>query len=179
MLKKFVLTAFCKDRPGIVADLSEVIYKNGCNLEDSTMTHLAGEFAIILLFSPLSAGEETDLEERLSQECRRLEREKGITAFIRPATYAERKTKTDYHTNNLYVEGQDHAGIVYKVSRFLADNDINIASLKSEVKFSPESGAAIYSLSISVEIPQSLSLKTVEQRLHQIEDQLNVNITME
>lgn len=179
MQKRFVLTAFCQDRPGIVADISEVIYKNDCNLEDSTMTNLAGEFAIILLFSHLSAGEETDLEETLSAECRRLEREKGITAFIRPVNHPERKPKTDHHVSRLYVEGQDQAGIVYKVSRFLADNDINIASLNSTVKFSPESGAAIYSLSLSVEIPPDLSLQTVEQRLNQIEDQLNVNITME
>jgi glycine cleavage system regulatory protein len=47
------------------------------------------------------------------------------------------------------------------------------------VKFSPESGAAIYSLSISVEIPPNVSLQTVEEKLNQIQDQLNVNITME
>jgi len=179
MLKKFVLTAFCEDRPGIVADISEVIYKNHCNLEDSTMANLAGEFAIILLFSPLSAGEGTDLEERLSAECRRLEREKGITAFIRPVSLPESKPKADFHAKTLLVEGQDHAGIVYKVSRFLADNDINIATLKSDVKFSPESGAAIYCLSLAVEIPHKVSLPTVEQKLHQIEEELHVDITLE
>jgi len=143
------------------------------------MTNLAGEFAIILLLSPLSAGEETDLEEKLSTECRRLEREKGITAFIRPVSHAARKPKADYYVKSLHLEGLDQAGIVYKVSRFLADNDINITSLNSEVKFSPESGAAIYYLSLSVEIPQNISLQTVEQRLNQIEDELNVDITVE
>ncbi len=179
MLKKFLLTAFCKDRPGIVADISQVIYENGCNLEDSTMTNLAGEFAIILLFSPLSAGEETDLEEKLSMECRRLEREKGITAFIRPFSHEERKPKADYYAKNLHVEGQDQAGIVYKVSRFLADSDINISTLNSEMKLSPESGAAIYSMTLLVEIPQKVSLQSVEQGLNQIGDQLNVDITVE
>ncbi len=179
MSKEFVLTAFSKDRPGIVADISKVIYENECNMKDSTMTNLAGEFAIILLFSPLSVGEETELEEKLTAECRRLEREKGITAFIRPASHPAAKSKTDYYVKNLYVEGLDQAGIVYKVSRLLADNDINITSLNSEVKFSPESGGAIYCLSIWVEIPQNITLQTLEQGLHQIEDQLNVDITVE
>ncbi len=179
MPKKFMLTAFSKDRPGIVADISQIIYENGYNLEDSAMTNLAGEFAIILLFSSLSAGEETELEEKLSMECRRLEREKGITAFIRPVSHEERKPKADYYAKNLHVEGQDQAGIVYKVSRFLADSDINITSLNSEVKFSPESGIAIYSMALSVEIPQKLSLQSVEQGLNQIGDQLNVDITVE
>ena len=51
MEKKFVMTAFCKDRPGIVADITEIIFQAGCNLEDSTMTSILDEFAIILLFS--------------------------------------------------------------------------------------------------------------------------------
>ena len=72
MEKKFIMTAFCKDRPGIVADVSQVIYENGCNLEDSSMTSLSDEFAIILL---LSGREEGDLEEQLSKGCRRLERD--------------------------------------------------------------------------------------------------------
>ena len=40
MQKKFIMTAFSKDRPGIVADVTEVIYENGCNLEDTTMTNM-------------------------------------------------------------------------------------------------------------------------------------------
>ena len=56
MEKRFIMTAFCKDRPGIVADVTEVIYENGCNLEDSTMTNMLDEFAIILLFTGKGAG---------------------------------------------------------------------------------------------------------------------------
>ena len=78
MSKKFLLTAFSKDRPGIVADLSQVIYENGYNLEESSMTYLAGEFAILLLLST-SGQNDGDVQEKLSSECRRLEREKGIT----------------------------------------------------------------------------------------------------
>ncbi len=179
MSKKFLLTAFCKDRPGIVADISQVIYENGCNLEDSAMTNLAGEFAILLLFSSLSAESETDIQEKLSGECRRLERDKGITAFIRPVNPEQQDVKTDIQTRTIYVEGLDQAGIVYKVSRFLADNKINISSLNSEVKLSPESGAAIYSMTLSVEIPSELSLNTVEEGLGRIGDQLNVDATIE
>jgi glycine cleavage system transcriptional repressor len=58
MDKKSIMTAFSKDRPGIVADVTEVIFDNGCNLEDSTMTNILDEFAIILLF----AGEGDDLK---------------------------------------------------------------------------------------------------------------------
>jgi len=177
MPRKFLLTAFSKDRPGIVADISRVIYENNCNLEESAMANLAGEFALILMFSPLSQISLEKLETDLEMECRRLEREKGITAFIRIVDQQELQPQ-DVYSKTLHVEGLDQAGIIFKVSRFLADNTININSLSAEVKFSPESGAALYSMTIEIAIPRQLALATVENGLSRIGDQLQVDITM-
>lgn len=178
MPKKFLLTAFSKDRPGIVAEISQIIYENGCNLEDSAMANLAGEFAMIFLFSPWSAGDEVDLEGILSTECRRLEREKGITAFIRPVAPTQATPAPDIYTKAIHVEGLDQAGIVYKVSRFLADNQINIRTLNSKVTSSPESGAAIYDMMLMVDIPEKIPVDIVEKGLNDVGDQLHVNITI-
>ncbi len=174
MEKKFILTAFGKDRIGFVADLSRVIYENGCNLEDSTMTNVADEFALILLFS---GREDGGLEDQLEKDCRRLEREKGISAFIRPVSSETAAPKKAFSSHTLHVEGLDQAGIVYKVSRYLADNNINIANLNSKVGSSPESGAALYTMEIKVEIPQGAPLDNIEEELSQIADELNVDIT--
>lgn len=179
MPKKFLLTAFCKDRPGIVADISQIIYENGCNLEDSAMANLAGEFAMIFLVSPWSVGDDTDLEGILSTECRRLEREKGITAFIRPVTSTQPAAAPDIYTKTISVEGSDQAGIVYKVSRFLADHQINIRTLNSKVTFSPESGAAIYNMTLLVDIPAKIPVDIVEKGLSDVGYQLHVDITIE
>ena len=72
MEKKFITTAFGKERPGFVADIARVIYENGCNLEDSTMTGLSDEFALILLFS---GREEEGIEEQGGQRCCRKQRQ--------------------------------------------------------------------------------------------------------
>src|SRR5207245_9398257 len=76
----FALSASGRDRPGIVADLAELIYECDCNLEDSSMTILGSEFAILLLLS----GEGDDVERRLTAGCKRLEWEKRLTGFFRP-----------------------------------------------------------------------------------------------
>ena len=47
----FVISALGDDRPGIVNDLSRVILDCGCNIEDSRMSVLGGEFALILMTS--------------------------------------------------------------------------------------------------------------------------------
>lgn len=178
MSKKFLLTAFSKDRPGIVADISQVIFENGYNLEKSSMTFLAGEFAILLLVSAPSSANDTDVVEKLSSECRRLEREKGITAYIRTASGATGVAQTDAVVKTISVEGQDQAGIVYRVSRFLADDGINIRSLKSEIKLSPESGAELYDMTLVVELPTGYPVSRLEDGLGMIGDQLNVDVSL-
>ena len=37
MANRFIMTAFGKDRPGIVDDVTKILYENVCNLEDNTI----------------------------------------------------------------------------------------------------------------------------------------------
>ena len=176
MEKRFIMTAFGKDRPGFVADIARVIYDNGCNLEDSSMNGVLDEFALILLFS---GGEEEGLEEQLSRDCRRLEREKGISAYIRPVSSEGAEPKRAFSSHTLQVEGLDQAGIVYKVSQYLADQNINIANLGSRIDYQPESGVAYYVMEIQIEVSEGVSLDDLEQVLAQIADELNVDISLD
>ena len=174
MEKKFIMTAFSKDRPGIVADVTEVIYENGCNLEDSAMTSMLDEFAIILLFT----GKGDKLRDQLLGDCRRLEREKGITAFIRSVEAKSKERQIDFYSKTIDVEGIDQAGIVFKVSRFLADNNINIENLISRRATSPESGTSIYFMEINVQVPEKFSLEHLKQGLSDVGEELNLDITV-
>lgn len=176
MEKKFIMTAFGKDRPGIVADVSQIIYENSCNLEDSTMTLLEDEFTIILVFAGRDEG---SLEEQLLKECRRLEKDRGITAFIRALSDEKIKPKRPFSAHTLHVEGHDQAGIVYKTSRYLADHNVNIANLNSRMSHSPESGVAIYTMDIQIEVPEDVSLTDLEKGLDRVRDDLNLEITLD
>jgi glycine cleavage system transcriptional repressor len=175
MDKKYIMTAFSKDRPGIVADLTEIIYENGGNLEDSTMTSMLDEFVIILLFT----AKEEIFEKQLSNDCRRLEKEKGITAFVRTVESAAREAEKKINPKTINVEGVDQAGIVYKISRFLADSDINIENLTSQRIISPESGTAIYTMELKVQVPEKMSIAQLEEGLSKVGEALNLNIFIE
>jgi len=175
MDKTYIMTAFSKDRPGIVADLTEVIYENGGNLEDSTMTSMMDEFALILLFT----GSSEIFDQRISSECRRLEKDKGITAFVREVQTSPQKTEDRLTRKTINVEGVDQAGIVYKISRFLADRDVNIENLTSRRLISPESGTAIYTMEIRVQVPETLSISQLEDGLSTVGETLNLDIVIE
>lgn len=174
MEKKFIMTAFGKDRPGIVARTARIIFENGCNLEDSNMGRLADEFTLILLPS----GQGDDIQEKLSKDCKRLEREKNIFVFIRPLDYNIPDFKNGNSFNTIEVEGIDQAGIVYKISKLLSDHDINIETLKSQKKFSPNSGTALYSMVIKIKMPEELAMDELDKKLDDLAEDLNVDIIM-
>jgi len=174
MANRYIMTAFGKDRPGIVADVTRVLYENGCNLEDNSMTLLADEFTLILLFS----SPRSDLEEQLQMECRRLERDKGISAFLRPLPARSLQPVHEVTRCTLHVEGMDQAGIVYKVSQYLSDHGLNIVDLQSAMKASPESGSAIYVMDIVVQLPVGVTAPQVEEGLSAVADELHVDISL-
>ncbi|PLX85156.1 MAG: hypothetical protein C0617_05585 [Desulfuromonas sp.] len=174
MESRYIMTAFGRDRPGIVADVTKILYENGCNLEDNTMTLLVDEFTLILLFTC----PRKDIEEHLNRECRRLERDNGISAFIRPLEERREVSRSKSQDCTLHVEGMDQAGIVYKISRYLADNAVNIVDIKSTVKASPESGTAVYTMEILVQVPGGSSPSQLEDGLAAVAEEVHVDITV-
>ncbi len=180
MRKRFIMTAFGKDRLGFVAEVARVIYENGCSLEDSTMTNLSDEFAMIFLVEGEDAGSGAEpLLNCLERECRRLEMERGISAFVRPISRSGGSPRKDVTPYTLHVEGLDQAGIVYKISRFLADNEINITHFESKSLPSPQTGAALYTIRLDIEVPKNLGLEKIDEGLSDIGATLNVDITID
>ena len=79
MRRWFIVSAIGQDRPGLVAELATLIYEAEANLEDSRMTILGSDFAVILLASSDAAG----CADRVAQGAKRLERDHGLTILIR------------------------------------------------------------------------------------------------
>ena len=173
----FALSAIGRDRPGIVADLAELIYECDCNLEDSSMTILGSEFAVLLLLSSSNA----DAERRLATGCKRIEWEKRLTVFFRPldgepVPYAARAHAERY---TLQAIGVDRAGIVAKIARCLADHDVNIAEMQSQSRPEPESGTPIYTVRMQLEVPREADAAALGRRLQAVGETLQVDVTFD
>ena len=50
-MSHFALTVVGRDRPGIVSEVTEILFKLGCNIADSSCSILGGQFAMILILS--------------------------------------------------------------------------------------------------------------------------------
>jgi glycine cleavage system transcriptional repressor len=176
MKRWYAMAAIGKDRPGIVADLAELIFEHGCNLEDSSMTILGGEFAVLLVFT--GGGEE--LDRRLSAACKRLEWERRLTIFFRPldgppTPYGAGERRKVYE---LAATGVDKAGIVARVCRLLAERDVTIREMKTYSRPEPESGTPLYTMRVEMGVPTSVAITDLSKALDRVADELKIEITL-
>jgi glycine cleavage system transcriptional repressor len=167
----FAVTIISKDRPGIVADTTEVLYRLGCNLEDSSCTMLGGDFAIILIVShelPFS-------EEQLVAEFAALRQQKGLAAFVRTLEQEEIcPVKPEGELCLVSVYGSDQPGIVYRVTRELASRNVNITDLNSRLIGSVEE--PVYVLMLEALLPAGMAVEDVEGLLAELKRELKVEI---
>lgn len=145
------VTVIGKDRPGIISALTGAIYKVGGNLEDASMTILEGEFAMIFL----AALKNTKMYEKLLNQLEKTERETGLLITTREIKYSlKRGQKHGSGTSSwiVSVSGRDRAGIVYRISKLLADEGLNITDLESKILGKGKKTA--YALILEVDVPR-------------------------
>ena len=176
MAHRWIVTALGKDRPGIVAGVTKVLYDLGCNLEDSAMTRLEGEFTIMLIFSHPP----TVTPERLRRAFGPIERQ-GLVIHLKALTGQE--TRAPRKKGPLYlisVYGADRPGIVFRVSDMLAKAKVNIADVHTHRSI-PARGRrepSLYLLLLEVELPQGRAVSWLEPRLAQTAKRLGVEASL-
>lgn len=171
-LAHFAVTVISKDRPGIVADISEVLYKLGCNIEDSSCTMLGGDFAIILIVSH----EKPFTKARLTDEFRVVHEQTGLVTNIRTLHEDEIcAVKEEGELCLVSVYGSDQPGIVYRVTRELADRKVNITDLNTRLIGTKEE--PVYVLMLEAILPDGMAVEDVERLLDNLKKELNVEIS--
>lgn len=170
-LVHFAVTIISKDRPGIVADTSEVLYRLGCNIEDSSCTMLGGDFALILIIS-----HETPFSKlRLSEEFKALQERTGLVVNLRTLQDGEiAKVKDEGELCLISVYGSDQPGIVYRVTRALADKRVNITDLNTRLIGTREE--PVYVLMLEAILPAGMTVDATSQMLEPLRKELAVEI---
>lgn len=166
-----VLTVVGKDRPGIIAEVTEVLYRSGCNLQDMSMTILEQELAMMVIVS-MDSSKKIVIEKKLNGLTRGLK----LTFFWKDL----KKSGTVKHAKASNLSclvtaiGKDRTGIVYEVSRLMARNKLNITDLNSRVLGSAAN--ALYAMMLEVDMPKSVSLKKLSSQLHALAGKLKIEI---
>lgn len=166
-MKRYALSAVGRDKPGIVAAVTKALYEHGCNIEDSSMTTLEDEFAIILIMS-MPEGKTP----ALSKELKRVEKKMGLSIHFKEiSTVPQRISPPGNYIISLH--GADHAGIVFKTAQALARLGVNITDIETKIV---GTAAKVYIMLIEVFIPDEADRKKAEEELKALEKELGVTI---
>src|SRR3990172_11176301 len=120
----FSVSVMGKDRPGIVAEVSRILYELGLNIEDSTCTILSGQFAMILVVFHEKLQAATEVSPSFDD----VRREMGLQVTVHSLKAEEVVHQKSFagHPHIISVYGADRPGIVYTVARELAQRMVNI-----------------------------------------------------
>lgn len=173
MKKAVILSAIGKDKPGIVAEVSKVLFETGCNIEDSSMTILRNDFAMILLVSLPPDKGSSFLDKKLGAVRKKL----GLSIVVRDLKTSELKTapSAPVRPYMISVYGTDKPGIVFRISDFLARKNINITDVETKI-VSPKTNP-IYVMFLEVNMPAHVDAKRFTETLKKIARELQVDIT--
>jgi len=171
-MNHFALTIVGRDRPGIVSQVTEILYNQGCNIADSSCSILGGQFAMILIvghpeytsrdsfgdaFKPL---EDADLSISLR--------------VLKPGGEIRPEIEGDICMISVY--GSDKPGIVYQVAKVLGEKSVNITDLNTKLVGTEQ--RPVYVMVLEAALPEGTSEDEVNAWLAPIRDKLQVDITV-
>lgn len=172
MSKRFSLSAIGHDQPGIVSAVTEILFQAGCNIEDSAMTILWGQFAMLLVVTP---GDTTDLT-KLRADFARVSQEMHLhlnLSQLEEAHKPESKEAGVPYVVSVY--GADHPGIVSRTTGYLAERQINITDLSTRVI---QAKGPVYIMLLEVEAPRVLTEQQIKEELFALSQELKVDISV-
>jgi glycine cleavage system transcriptional repressor len=171
-MQHFALTIIGRDRPGIVSQVTEALYKLGCNIADSSCSILGGQFAMILII----AHPEFAAKESFGNAFTALE-ESGLSVFLRTLKPGgEKHAKIEGEICMISVYGADKPGIVYRVTKELGERNVNITDLNTKLIGSDEQ--PVYVMMLEATLPEGMEPDEMKTIMDAIKDEMKVDISV-
>ena len=171
MSEQLVITALGDDRPGIVDELSNALFRHKLNIEDSRMSVLGGEFAVLLLVS----GEQASIDDFVADTAS-LEQSLNMKILVKVTSSTGSKQSMVPYT--VEVVAIDHPGIVHKLASFFSSRQINIVDLHTERYAAAHTATPMFSVNMTIGIPTEMSIKALRDEFINMCDELNLDASM-
>jgi glycine cleavage system transcriptional repressor len=167
-----VISALGKDRPGIVNQLTKAIYELDCNISDSRMTVLGGEFAILLMVEG-----PWNLLAKLEDQVPELQDRLHLTITTRRTE--ARAGNANLLPYGVDVVSLDHPGIVYSLASFFSDKNINIEDMTTSSYAAAHTGTPMFSVRMSIGIPADIHIAALRDEFMDFCDSMNIDAVLE
>jgi glycine cleavage system transcriptional repressor len=169
------ITVIGRDRPGIVANVSGVLYRHRSSIEELSQTVIRGQFAMILIATLGEGASAQALKSELSD----LSRDLGLDIDLR---WLKLEDLIPYEAGGtepfiITARGKDRPGLVYGITELLAERGINITNLGAQVVRlgqEPE-----YIQVFEVDIPKGLDYRLLQEKLRRRAEEMGVSVDLQ
>jgi len=156
----------------VVQDITRVIFDCGGNIEESRMTTLGSEFAMLMLVS----GNWHTLG-KLERELEKLDHASNLTFSIRKTDV--RKSRDDLMPYAVDVVSLDQEGIVFNLAAFFASRNIEIGDVATRRYAAAHTGAPMFAVQMAVNIPSTIHIAQLRDEFLELCDRLNLDAILE
>ncbi len=168
------VTVVGRDRPGIIANVSGILYQNRCNIEELSQTVLRGQFVMILIASHGAGVSIRELKNDLAEFGKELD----LNVNLRPLRPEDMVPLEAGETEPfiITVRGEDRPGLVYGITEVLAERGVNITKLVARVAAVSEKPEHIQVF--EVDIPRKADYLLVQEKLRQRGREMGVSVDL-
>lgn len=173
-MNKMIISVLGKDRPGIIAAVTDVLFQKDFNIEDVSQTIIQNQFSGIFIASGPVDFSHGDLREALESGTADF----NLHFFVRElGSNAVTWTTCDCEPFVITTRGPDRKGLVANVTALLAAHNVNVTQLQAVFRGGNEPGKNV--MIYEVDIPLDIDQKKLREDLQAKGDELNIQISVQ
>lgn len=172
IVKYLSLSVLGPSHQGIANELTKLISSTGCNIVNAHLTNLGSEFvANILLSGAWSAIAKLEASQST------IEQKLGLNVIMRRTELLT--PANEVLPYSIFLVAMDQPGIIYKITHFFAEQQININDLTSENYHAKQSSTPMLTVTMRISIPTNMHIAELRERFILFCDDLNIDAIME
>ena len=166
-MKSILISVLGDDKPGLLDSLSEIIVSNDGDWIESNMSTVEAKFAGILRVNVPAKNAKKLIKELTSSKL-------GLQIACEETVPV---TLSEYNSYNIELIGQNHVGIINKLSHVLTyELKANVEGIKTEIIDASMSGEQLFKAQINLHLPISVDERLIKDKLELIADEMMVEI---
>ncbi|GJM00644.1 MAG: hypothetical protein DHS20C07_23230 [Methyloligella sp.] len=168
---EWVITAISEDRAGIVEEIAGIITKHDGNWVKSSMSRLSGQFAGMVQFTSSQSTNVSALKTELEGLT-----EKGIIINL---VETSEQPKPKGQKAQIELTGIDHKGIVAEITHLLAEKQVTIEELETDIFTASMAGEAMFTAKAEIRLPEGLTFIELREATEAIAEDIMVEINLQ
>jgi glycine cleavage system transcriptional repressor len=172
-MKKMIISVLGKDRPGIIAAVTRILFEQDCNIENVSQTILQNEFSGIFIVSVPGRLSETNLHQHLAGGLGPM----GLHVYEKPLSDPEDTPDVGGEPFVITTKGPDRKGLVAGMTAIMAEYQVNVTNLQAVFRGGDDPNANI--MIYEVDIPNHTDQKRLRQALREKARALSLDISIQ